>query len=126
MKQIMHLENEINLLSTIQHNRIVQYLGVQRVDDSICIFMEYMVGGSVKDLISRYGPLSSPLARKYTFQVLQGLEYLHSNDMIHRDIKSANILRDSNGNVKIGDFGSAKRLQTICSQQSKLTVLIVP
>lgn len=117
-KQIVQLENEINLLSTIQHKRIVQYLGVQRTDESISIFMEYMAGGSVKDLISTYGPLSSAVAKKYTFQVLQGLAYLHRNDMIHRDIKSANILRDSDGNVKIGDFGSAKRLQTICSQQS--------
>lgn len=80
--------------------------------------MEYMAGGSVKDLISTYGALSNPVARKYTYQVLQGLEYLHRNEMIHRDIKTANILRDSNGNVKIGDFGSAKRLQKICSQQS--------
>uniref|UniRef100_A0A915AFT3 Protein kinase domain-containing protein n=1 Tax=Parascaris univalens TaxID=6257 RepID=A0A915AFT3_PARUN len=117
-KQVVQLENEINLLSTIQHKRIVQYLGVQRTDESISIFMEYMAGGSVKDLISTYGPLSSAVARKYTYQVLQGLAYLHRNDMIHRDIKSANILRDSDGNVKIGDFGSAKRLQTICSQQS--------
>ncbi|KAL3997617.1 Protein kinase domain family protein [Acanthocheilonema viteae] len=115
---IIQLANEINLLSTIQHDRIVQYLGAQQIDDSICIFIEYMTGGSVKDCIATYGPLSSTVAGKYTYQVLQGLEYLHRNEIIHRDIKPANILRDSNGNVKIGDFGSAKRLQTICSQQA--------
>ncbi|EFO22683.1 STE/STE11/MEKK2 protein kinase [Loa loa] len=115
---IIQLGNEINLLSTIQHGRIVQYLGAQQIDDSICIFIEYMTGGSVKDCIATYGPLSSAVAGKYTYQVLQGLEYLHRNEIIHRDIKPANILRDSNGNVKIGDFGSAKRLQTICSQQA--------
>ncbi|KAM3722036.1 Mitogen-activated protein kinase kinase kinase [Dirofilaria immitis] len=115
---INQLENEINLLSTIQHDRIVHYLGAQQIDDSICIFIEYMTGGSVKDYIATYGRLSSAVAGKYTYQVLQGLEYLHRNEIIHRDIKPANILRDSNGNVKIGDFGSAKRLQTICSQQT--------
>uniref|UniRef100_A0A0R3RIB6 Protein kinase domain-containing protein n=1 Tax=Elaeophora elaphi TaxID=1147741 RepID=A0A0R3RIB6_9BILA len=115
---IIQLGNEINLLSTIQHARIVQYLGAQQIEDSICIFIEYMTGGSVKDYIATYGPLSSTVAGKYTYQVLQGLEYLHRNEIIHRDIKPANILRDSNGNVKIGDFGSAKRLQTICSQQA--------
>lgn len=117
-KQIVQLENEINLLSTVQHKRIVQYLGVQRTDENIIIFMEYMAGGSVKDLISSYGPLSSAVAMKYTYQVLQGANYLHRADIVHRDIKPANILRDSDGNIKIGDFGSAKRLQTICSQQS--------
>ncbi|VDN02639.1 unnamed protein product [Thelazia callipaeda] len=115
---IIQLENEINLLSTIQHYRIVQYFGAQQIKDAICIFMEFMTGGSVKDCISVYGPLSSTVARKYTYQVLQGLQYLHDNEIIHRDIKPANILRDSNGNVKIGDFGSAKRLQAICSQQA--------
>uniref|UniRef100_A0A0N5AMA4 Protein kinase domain-containing protein n=1 Tax=Syphacia muris TaxID=451379 RepID=A0A0N5AMA4_9BILA len=117
-EQIVQLENEINLLSTIQHPRVVQYLGAYRTDDSLSIFMEYMAGGSVKDLIASYGALSDSVARKYTFQVLQGLAYLHRNEMIHRDIKTANILRDSSGNVKISDFGSAKRLQKICSQQT--------
>lgn len=120
---IIQLGNEINLLSTIQHDRIVQYLGAQQIDDSICIFIEYMTGGSVKDCIAIYGPLSSAVAGKYTYQVLQGLEYLHMNEIIHGDIKPANILRDSNGNVKIGDFGSAKRLQAICSQQGKKSFL---
>ncbi|VDO50731.1 unnamed protein product, partial [Onchocerca flexuosa] len=97
---IIQLENEINLLSTIQHDRIVQYLGAQQINDSVCIFIEYMTGGSVKDYIATYGSLSSAVAGKYTYQVLQGLEYLHRNEIIHRDIKPANILRDSNGNVK--------------------------
>lgn len=119
--QMVQLENEINLLSTIRHDRIVQYLGAQRIDDSVCIFMEYMTGGSVKDLIAIYGPLSGRVACKYTFQVLQGLEHLHRNEIIHRDIKPANILRDSRGNVKIGDFGSAKRLQALCSQQGNFS-----
>ncbi|MFH4977894.1 hypothetical protein AB6A40_004603 [Gnathostoma spinigerum] len=117
-KQAIQLENEINLLSTIHHKRIVQYLGAQRTEQSISIFMEYMAGGSVKELIIELGALSSAVARKYISQVIEGLAYLHRNDMIHRDIKPANILRDTDGNVKIGDFGSAKRLQTICSQQS--------
>ncbi|VDP27441.1 unnamed protein product [Soboliphyme baturini] len=59
-------------------------------------------------------------------QILEGLCYLHHYDIVHRDIKTANILRDSHGNVKIGDFGAGKRLQTICSQSSAGTFIGTP
>ena len=57
------------------------------------------------------GALNDILARKYTRQILEGGAYLHDNRIVHRDIKGANILRDSYGNVKLADFGASKRLQ---------------
>ncbi|KAG2459142.1 M3K2 kinase, partial [Polypterus senegalus] len=70
--------------------------------------------GSIKDQLKAYGALTENVTRKYTRQILEGVSYLHSNMIVHRDIKGANILRDSAGNVKLGDFGASRRLQTIC------------
>ncbi|KAG2458236.1 M3K2 kinase, partial [Polypterus senegalus] len=115
-KEVNALECEIQLLKNLHHERIVQYYGCLRdpEEKKLSIFVEYMPGGSVKDQLKAYGALTENVTRKYTKQILQGVFYLHSNMIVHRDIKGANILRDSSGNVKLGDFGASKRIQTIC------------
>uniref|UniRef100_A0A4W3HL67 Mitogen-activated protein kinase kinase kinase 2 n=1 Tax=Callorhinchus milii TaxID=7868 RepID=A0A4W3HL67_CALMI len=115
-KEVNALECEIQLLKNLQHERIVQYYGCLRdpQERTLSIFMEYMPGGSIKDQLKAYGELTENVTRKYTRQILEGVSYLHSNMIVHRDIKGANILRDSAGNVKLGDFGASRRLQTIC------------
>uniref|UniRef100_A0A7N6AF93 Mitogen-activated protein kinase kinase kinase 2 n=1 Tax=Anabas testudineus TaxID=64144 RepID=A0A7N6AF93_ANATE len=75
---------------------------------------EQKLAGSIKDQLKSYGALTENVTRRYTRQILEGVSYLHSNMIVHRDIKGANILRDSVGNVKLGDFGASRRLQTIC------------
>ncbi|KFO27593.1 Mitogen-activated protein kinase kinase kinase 2, partial [Fukomys damarensis] len=115
-QEVNALECEIQLLKNLLHERIVQYYGCLRdpQEKTLSIFMEYMPGGSIKDQLKAYGALTENVTRKYTRQILEGVHYLHSNMIVHRDIKGANILRDSTGNVKLGDFGASKRLQTIC------------
>uniref|UniRef100_A0A8C4QXA1 Mitogen-activated protein kinase kinase kinase 2 n=1 Tax=Eptatretus burgeri TaxID=7764 RepID=A0A8C4QXA1_EPTBU len=114
--KVRALECEIQLLKNLRHERIVQYFGCLQdaQERTLSIFMEYMPGGSVKDQLKSYGALTENVTRRYTRQILEGVHYLHSNMIVHRDIKGANILRDSVGNVKLGDFGASKRLQTIC------------
>ncbi|ROK23382.1 Mitogen-activated protein kinase kinase kinase 3 [Anabarilius grahami] len=115
-KEVNALECEIQLLKNLRHERIVQYYGCLRdpVQRKLSIFVEFMPGGSIKDQLKAYGALTEKVTRRYTRQILQGVYYLHSNMIVHRDIKGANILRDSSGNVKLGDFGASKRIQTIC------------
>uniref|UniRef100_A0A3Q3ATF6 Mitogen-activated protein kinase kinase kinase 22 n=1 Tax=Kryptolebias marmoratus TaxID=37003 RepID=A0A3Q3ATF6_KRYMA len=115
-KEVNALECEIQLLKNLRHDRIVQYYGCLRDLDQrkLTIFVEFMPGGSIKDQLKAYGALTEKVTRRYTRQILQGVSYLHSNMIVHRDIKGANILRDSSGNVKLGDFGASKRIQTIC------------
>ncbi|KAH3747789.1 hypothetical protein DPMN_182221, partial [Dreissena polymorpha] len=127
-KEVRALENELILLRNFAHERIVQYYGCAAEGQDLMIFMEYMPGGSVFDIINKYGALQEAVAGKYTRQILEGLAYLHKNSIVHRDIKGANVLRDNNGNVKLSDFGTSKRLQTIKvhSRQEKGTVVGTP
>ncbi|CAF0975511.1 unnamed protein product [Adineta ricciae] len=112
-REVKFLEGEINIYRQLDHERIVRYYGVEQTEDYLQIFMEYMAGGSVREQILNYGALTEQLTKKYTKQILNGLAYLHENRYIHRDIKCANILRDISGNVKLGDFGTSKRLIAI-------------
>lgn len=57
--------------------------------------------------------------KSYTKQILDGLVYLHSRKIIHRDVKGANILVDTRGTVKLADFGAAKRIEGLFSQTNK-------
>lgn len=121
------LEREIDLLKDLQHPNIVQYLCAcffrylqlglltrcldSSVDDDFLnIFLEYVPGGSVTALLRSYGAFEEPLVKNFVRQILEGLNYLHERDIIHRDIKGANILVDNKGGIKISDFGISKKV----------------
>ncbi|KAI9888939.1 MAG: ATP binding [Vezdaea aestivalis] len=105
------LRREIGLLRSFQHPNIVRYLGSSSDDDYLNIFLEYVPGGSVAQMLNSYGPLHEPLIRNFVRQILHGLNYLHEREIIHRDIKGANVLVDNKGCVKISDFGISKRVE---------------
>ena len=105
------LKREIDLLRDLQHDNIVQYLGSNSDDEHFNIFLEYVPGGSVAAMLQSYGSLQEPLIRNFVRQILNGLSYLHGRDIIHRDIKGANVLVDNKGNIKISDFGISKRVE---------------
>ncbi|KAF4510347.1 hypothetical protein G6O67_002240 [Ophiocordyceps sinensis] len=105
------LKREISLLRELRHPNIVQYLGCSSSADKLNIFLEYVPGGSVQTMLNSYGALPEPLVRSFVRQILTGLSYLHNGDIIHRDIKGANILVDNKGTIKISDFGISKKLE---------------
>jgi serine/threonine protein kinase len=79
--------------------------------------MELVAGGSVKALIKEMGPLNNTLSVIFLKQILNGLSYLHRENVIHRDLKAANILKASDGAIKIADFGLAKIVEAVKSVQ---------
>lgn len=107
------LKREIGLLRELSHPNIVQYLGCSNTPEHLNIFLEYVPGGSVQTMLNSYGALREPLIRSFCRQIVTGLAYLHGRDIVHRDIKGANILVDNKGGIKISDFGISKKMDGI-------------
>ena len=79
-----------------------------------------MSGGSIRTMLNTFGPFGMGLIQSYTAQILQGLSFLHSQGIIHRDIKGSNILVNTSGCVKLADFGASKRLSHVSTGASSL------
>jgi mitogen-activated protein kinase kinase kinase len=83
---------------------MLRYYGTEYTDRQIRIFLELAPEGTVKDALNEFGALAEPLIRRYTYDIVCGLSYLHAKNFIHRDIKPSNLLL-SHGRVKLADFG---------------------
>ncbi|KAL0917447.1 hypothetical protein M5K25_012508 [Dendrobium thyrsiflorum] len=109
---ILQLEQEIALLSQFEHENIVQYYGTDKEESKLFIFLELVTQGSLSSLYQKYR-LQNTQVSAYTRQILNGLQYLHERNVVHRDIKCANILVHANGSVKLADFGLAKEMSNL-------------
>ncbi|KAF2685847.1 MAP kinase [Lentithecium fluviatile CBS 122367] len=110
---VKSLDQEIDTMQHLDHPNIVQYLGCERKEYSISIFLEYISGGSVGSCIRKHGKFEECVVSSLTRQTLCGLSYLHREGILHRDLKADNILLDLDGTCKISDFGISKKSDNI-------------
>ena len=87
----------------------------QNLGSELNIFLEYVPGGSIAGLVSRFGALAERVSASYARQILTGLAYLHAHGIAHRDVKGANCLVGSQGVVKLADFGASKRIEDVAT-----------
>jgi len=102
-------EREAKALAKLSHPNIIKVFDFGEFEGSPYLVMEYIAGGSLKELLGK--PLPWETALRILIPIAEGLEYAHEHEIIHRDVKPANILISQSGDPLITDFGIAKILE---------------
>ncbi|CAG8840835.1 24203_t:CDS:2, partial [Racocetra persica] len=103
LKQVEHINSEKLILSQVHHPFID--------DRNLYMLLEYVIGGELFSHLRKAGRFTADMTRFYAAEIVLAIEYLHSKDIIYRDLKPENLLLDCRGHVKITDFGFAKRIE---------------
>jgi serine/threonine protein kinase len=110
---LKYAELEAEIMASVDHPNIVSYItsGPDKQCNNFHIIMEWMSGGSLKDEIEKYGPFrDKSVIIQRVHDLLTGLAHLHESNIVHRDLKADNLMIGEHGELKIGDFGHARRL----------------
>ncbi|KAI8994973.1 camp-dependent protein kinase 8 [Pilobolus umbonatus] len=108
LKQVEHTKNERSILCHVKNTFLVNLWGTFQDDANLYMVMDYVQGGELFSLMRKRVRLEEEVAKFYAGEVLLAIAYLHSQDVIYRDLKPENLLLDSAGHIKITDFGFAK------------------
>lgn len=109
---------EIQVLRDLNHPNIIRIIDVHDHPENVCFFMEYASGGQLREYVEAKVRLTEEQARLFFSQIVKGIHYSHSKNVVHRDLKLENILLDEKENLKIVDFGmsdfvaNAKKVET--------------
>ncbi|XP_063901409.1 cAMP-dependent protein kinase catalytic subunit 1-like, partial [Zophobas morio] len=129
LKQVEHTANEINLLRCIQHPFLVSIQYFFQDNSSLYLCLDFINGGEMFTHIHKNKYFSHSIARFFAAEIVLALEYLHNLDIIYRDLKPENLLIDSQGHVRVTDFGFAKRVKdktwTLCGTPEYLAPEII-
>jgi len=102
------LAEEGRMLTSINHKNIVKVLEYGETEKHSFIAMEYLSGGTLQNYIERNYPLSNETIYDFSLQICDGITEIHKQNIIHRDLKTANIMFDDQGIIRIMDFGLSK------------------
>ncbi|KAK4252071.1 kinase-like domain-containing protein [Corynascus novoguineensis] len=101
---------EISLMKELKHENIVALHDVIHTENKLMLVFEYMDGDLKKymDTQGDRGALKPPVIKSFMYQLLKGIDFCHKNRVLHRDLKPQNLLINSKGQLKLGDFGLAR------------------
>lgn len=118
LKQVDHILSEISILNMIDHPFLVKMVGISQNERYIYIALEYVQGGELFTYLRTMQSLKSEETIFFSAQVISMFEYLHSKNVVYRDLKPENLLIDAQGYLRLTDFGFAKiidgRTYTLC------------
>jgi protein kinase A len=113
MKQIEHTNDERKMLSRARHPFLITLWGTWQDSRNLYMVMDFVEGGELFSLLRKSQRFPNPVAKFYAAEVTLALDYLHSQQIIYRDLKPENLLLDRHGHLKITDFGFAKEVPDI-------------
>ncbi|KAL5604469.1 hypothetical protein BROUX41_002438 [Berkeleyomyces rouxiae] len=129
MKQVEHTNDERRMLGEVKHPFLITLWGTFQDPKNLYMVMDFVEGGELFSLLRKSGRFPNPVAKFYAAEVVLALEYLHSRNIIYRDLKPENLLLDRHGHLKITDFGFAKRVPdktwTLCGTPDYLAPEVV-
>ncbi|KAL9659899.1 hypothetical protein QQ045_024709 [Rhodiola kirilowii] len=106
---LREFSQEVFIMRKIRHKNVVQFIGACTQSPNLCIVTEFMSRGSLYDFLHKQkGKFDLPTLLKVAIDASKGMNYLHQNNIIHRDLKTANLLMDEYEVVKVADFGVAR------------------